>query len=135
MSFGDNLKRLRRDIGLTQSELADKCGIRYGHISKIERNIGDPKLSTVYKLMNALDVSSEALLMDEDKIDLNGIASIVAERISSLPDDKKEHIIDVIDNYCGGIGLKSQLEGVEKGIWLNWKGATKDILPEKEKVV
>ncbi len=135
MSFGDNLKRIRRDRGLTQSELADKCGIRYGHISKIERNIGDPKISTLYKLMNALDVSSEALLMDEDKISLDGLAAIIAERIKGIPDDKKEHIIDVVDNYCGGVGLKTQLEDVEKGIWLNWKGATKDILPKKEKVV
>ncbi|WP_399495558.1 helix-turn-helix domain-containing protein, partial [Streptomyces sp. P9(2023)] len=44
MSIGENLKRIRRDKGWTQSELANNCGIRLGQISKIERNETDPKL-------------------------------------------------------------------------------------------
>ena len=43
MSIGENLKRLRRDKGWTQGELADNCGIRLGQISKIERDETDPK--------------------------------------------------------------------------------------------
>ncbi|EOA2565072.1 helix-turn-helix domain-containing protein, partial [Vibrio vulnificus] len=64
MSIGENLKRLRRDKGWTQGELADNCGIRLGQISKIERNETDPKLSTIYAITKALDCTPNALLMD-----------------------------------------------------------------------
>lgn len=131
MSLGDNLKRLRRDKGLTQGELAEMSDIRLGHISKLERDIGDPKLSTIKKLCQALNVSYEALLLDPNDAGMTGIAKAIVERIENLPDNKKAIIIDVIDNYCASIGLKTQLEGHDKGIWLNWKGATKDMVPEQ----
>ncbi len=131
MSFGNNLKRLRRDAGLTQGELAEKCYIRLGHISKLERNLGDPKLSSIKKLAKALNVSHESLTMDPNESGLSGIARALVERIENLPDDRKAIIIDVVDNYCASIGLKTQLEGQDNGIWLNWKGATKDMIPEQ----
>lgn len=131
MSLGDNLKRLRRDKGLTQGELAEMSDIRLGHISKLERDIGDPKLSTIKKLCQALNVTYETLLLDPNDDGMTGITKAIAERIENLPDNKKAIIIDVIDNYCASIGLKTQLEGQDKGIWLNWKGATKDMIPEQ----
>ena len=115
MSLGDNLKRLRRDKGWTQGDLAEKSDIRLGHVSKLERDLLDPKLSTIKKLCQALNVTYETLLLDPENDDgMSGIVKAVANRIDNLPDSKKAVIIDVVDNYCASIGLKTQLEGHDK---------------------
>ena len=110
MSIGENLKRLRRDKKLTQGELADKCGIRLGQISKIERNDTDPKLSTIYALINALECSPNALLNDISKTSLDGCLTIAVERMQKLPDRNKNILLDVIDKYCIAESMQYLLE-------------------------
>ena len=48
------LKRLRKEAGLTQRELAELAGVSQAHIAKIERGRVDPRLSTVNKLLQVL---------------------------------------------------------------------------------
>lgn len=100
MSIGENLKRLRRDKGWTQGELAKNCGIRLGQISKIERNETDPKLSTLYAITQALECTPNALLMDVSKTSLDALMEIALERVQKLPETDKEHLLAVIDKYC-----------------------------------
>ncbi|MDH5395138.1 MAG: helix-turn-helix domain-containing protein [Gammaproteobacteria bacterium] len=129
MSFGDNVKRLRRDKGLTQQQLADMCDIRMGQISKIERNSTDPKLSTINQIMKALGCTANSLFLDEDTADINGIMLAALERIGNLPDKNKEHLIDVIDNYCIAVGFRLQTSIHEdKSTWMLWQGQTKSML-------
>lgn len=100
MSIGENLKRLRRDRGWTQGELAEKCGIRLGQISKIERNGTDPKLSTIYAITNALDCTPNSLLTDVGKTSLDALFEMALERVQKLPEEDKEHLLATIDKYC-----------------------------------
>ncbi|HGS4460846.1 TPA: helix-turn-helix domain-containing protein [Vibrio metschnikovii] len=110
MSIGENLKRIRRDKGWTQSELANNCGIRLGQISKIERNETDPKLSTIYAIMRALECTPNALLMDVSKTSLDAIMEIALERMQKLPDEDKDHLLAVIDKYCIAKSLQHMIE-------------------------
>jgi transcriptional regulator with XRE-family HTH domain len=64
VKIGDNLKRLRQREALTQAELAEKAGIAEMSLSRIERNVADPHMSTVRKLANALNVHPSALVED-----------------------------------------------------------------------
>lgn len=100
MSIGENLKRLRRDKGWTQGELASECGIRLGQISKIERNDTDPKLSTIYALIKALECSPNSLLNDIEKTSLDNVFEMVLERVQKLPNEDKLHLLAVLDKYC-----------------------------------
>ncbi|MEZ8774668.1 helix-turn-helix domain-containing protein [Vibrio sp. 10N.247.310.17] len=110
MSIGENLKRLRRDRGWTQGELAKHCGIRLGQISKIERNDTDPKLSTIYALTKALGCTPNSLLTDVSKTSLDALIEIALERVQKLPADDKEHLLAVIDKYCIAQSLQHLLE-------------------------
>lgn len=38
MSINDRIRELRKGLGLTQAELADKVGLKHGAISKLEKN-------------------------------------------------------------------------------------------------
>lgn len=129
MALGDNIKRLRRDKGWTQGDLSDRTKIKIGHLSKLERDESDPKLETIYKLMNAFGCSADALLMDAEKSPLDGVLRAAFERAANLPEANKRAIIDVIDNYCIAIGFKSQFTKPEGYKLMIWNGPPKDMLP------
>ena len=134
MSFGDNVKRLRRDKGWTQNQLADASGLKSSHIPKIENEKTEPKLSTIYKLISAFDCSADALMFDYEKIGLDGILKSTLERTMSLPEINKKIIIDVVDKYCGACGLASAFTP-ENQNWLGFRTRTEanvSPLPEEQ---
>lgn len=103
MTIGLNIKQLRKEKGITQGELAEKSNLGLNIISKLERDTTDPKLSTLYKLMNALDCSADELIADEgvfSKSNTHSKFSKQLKRVSNLPEDDKEVLMKVIEKYC-----------------------------------
>ena len=49
--LGFLLQQARLKKGMTQEELADKCGTNKGYISKIENNIKEVRISTLQKIV------------------------------------------------------------------------------------
>ncbi|MDY3540573.1 helix-turn-helix transcriptional regulator, partial [Riemerella anatipestifer] len=45
------IQQARLEKGLTQEQLAKKCGTNKGYISKVENNIKDVRLSTLQKIV------------------------------------------------------------------------------------
>jgi hypothetical protein len=70
------------------------------HISSLEQDDGDPKLSTLYKLMQAFSCSPDSLLMDTVRVNANAVLKQILERATALPEVYKRIIIDVSDKYC-----------------------------------
>ena len=61
--FGQRVKKLREQRGLTQQQLADRAGLTNDTISNYERGRRtDPPVSVVYAVANALDVTVDDLL-------------------------------------------------------------------------
>lgn len=56
MTIGENIKRARLAAGLTQKELADKCGIADSAVRKYESGRVVPKLPMIKKIADALNV-------------------------------------------------------------------------------
>ena len=67
VAFGRTLRKARRDRDLSQEALADEAGLSAKHVGEIERANKDPRLTTVLKLANALEMRSGELfgLFDE----------------------------------------------------------------------
>ncbi len=62
-SFGNALREKRRAAGLTQRELADRAGVDFSYISKLENDrLPPPAADTVVKLAVVLSCSPEELL-------------------------------------------------------------------------
>jgi len=59
--FAQNLVVARRESGLTQDELADRCNLHRTEISLLERAGREPRLGTLVKLAGSLGVSVETL--------------------------------------------------------------------------
>lgn len=49
--LGVLLQQARLEKGLTQEQLAEKCGTNKGYISKIENNIKEVRISTLQKIV------------------------------------------------------------------------------------
>jgi transcriptional regulator with XRE-family HTH domain len=60
-TFAANLRRLRRELDLSQERLAHMADLNVTHISKIERSEREPGIRTVAKLAKALEVSAADL--------------------------------------------------------------------------
>lgn len=47
----------RKELGLSQKQIANKCGIKQGYYSRIERGIHNPSVKLAKKLANILQIS------------------------------------------------------------------------------
>ena len=61
-----HLSELRRELGIDQTELAERLGMTQGALSRLERS-ADPKLSTLRKLSEALGGSLRIEVAFEDR--------------------------------------------------------------------
>jgi transcriptional regulator with XRE-family HTH domain len=61
MSVGQAIQKLRRKVGLSQSELAKKAGVPTSTLQAWEQSRRSPRLDALLKLARALDVSLDEL--------------------------------------------------------------------------
>ena len=62
-NIGDNIKKLRAKLDLTQDDLARKSGVKYTTLSKIESGVvTKPTVLIMAKIAEALNTSIEHLL-------------------------------------------------------------------------
>jgi Predicted transcriptional regulators len=67
--FGRTLRRLRAERQLTQEELAQRAGVDYKYLQKLEgQNPSSPTLSTLEKLAKGLGISLSELVTSVDTV-------------------------------------------------------------------
>nr|DAX42747.1 MAG TPA: Helix-turn-helix XRE-family like protein [Caudoviricetes sp.] len=69
----EGLQRLRKEAGLSQSQLAKKAGIRVQVLQQYEQGVRDlngAKLATLLKLCNALECRLADIVTDEETLEL-----------------------------------------------------------------
>jgi transcriptional regulator with XRE-family HTH domain len=64
-TFGDRLKTIRQQAGLTQEQLAEMSGLSLGAVREYEQHKRDPMLSNAVKLARALKQPLEAFIPDD----------------------------------------------------------------------
>ena len=64
--IGNKLKRLRLERGLSQTELADICGMNQTQVTRYEQGVNRPTPKMLDKLANGLDVAPEYFTDIED---------------------------------------------------------------------
>ncbi|MBR1640838.1 MAG: helix-turn-helix transcriptional regulator [Butyrivibrio sp.] len=62
LKVSDNIKRYRKDMGLTQEELAEAMGVTIGAVSKWENGGNIPDITTLMELANLYNISMDELL-------------------------------------------------------------------------
>jgi len=60
--LGSNLRAARKNLGLTQEQVAERSGVHVTEISRMEAGKRDPQVSTLLKLAKAVEVLPGELL-------------------------------------------------------------------------
>jgi len=85
MTFGEKIRQLRKAKNLNQSELADKVGINFTYLSKIENdNVASsdfPSEDTIKKLAKALGANADELMLMAKKV-----PDSIKKRVIQRPD-------------------------------------------------
>lgn len=68
MSIGENIKRLRKDRGLTQKELAEKSSLSRSYLADLERDRYNPSLESLQLISDSLEVNVSVLLGESDSV-------------------------------------------------------------------
>lgn len=62
----DNIKRIRKEKGMTQEQLAEACNTATSYIGLMEIYKNVPKLSTIERIANALNVDPQVFFQKTD---------------------------------------------------------------------
>ena len=76
-TLGEMISSLRKEKNMTQSDLAEKMNVTDKAVSKWERNLSCPDISSIPKLSEILDVSVEKLLNTQTKYNSSKMEDII----------------------------------------------------------
>lgn len=112
-----NLKQIRKEQKMTQTEVANKLNIDYTTLGRYENGISEPNLTTLIKLANIYHTTIDNLLGHKvpyllDKSILSKEQNNLIEKIISL--DKEQCML--VDAYIEGlkVGKKRQEDTIKK---------------------
>ncbi|MDR2971716.1 MAG: helix-turn-helix domain-containing protein [Bacteroidales bacterium] len=88
--MGETIYRLRKEKGLSQSELGKLIGVSNKAVSKWETYEANPDITLLPVLAQALRVSVDELFTD----------TIAPKDNKEFWEDKKNTILDVVENIC-----------------------------------
>lgn len=103
INLGTNVKRLRKERGWSQTELAEKVGVHLNHINRIETGKYMPVLDTVVKLADLFEVSIDYLVNDASgkteviRLEDQGFAEKM-RLLNSLDEEDRMMIVRSIEN-------------------------------------
>lgn len=64
--FGENLRKRRKSLALSQEKLADMCGLHPTYISDVERCQRSISLNNVQKIADALGLETYRLFIEDE---------------------------------------------------------------------
>ena len=94
--IGDRICTKRKQLGLTQEQVADKMDVSIQMISNLERGNKAIKIDNLIKISEILGVSTDYILTGKNTTEDN---STLTSRISSLSKEDFE-MIDMLVEYC-----------------------------------
>ncbi len=89
-NIGQNLGTLRRQCGMTQSQIAEQIGVSIDHISHVEIGKGSISLALLLKICKLMNVTPNDILAGE------------YEKKS----DDEDNVFQEESNYCSKISLE-----------------------------
>lgn len=82
--FGEMLKKLRTDAGLTQKQLARRLGVSKSTVSFYEQSIRYPSSYVLLKIAKVFRISTDYLLGESDKSQFVDVSDLPPEDVKYL---------------------------------------------------
>jgi transcriptional regulator with XRE-family HTH domain len=89
--FGEVLHRYRSERDISQEELAFEAGVDRTFISRLERGVRQPTITTLIGLGQALNVSAADMVKEAEKLYLKQVSSESARGADEVKEKKKPY--------------------------------------------
>lgn len=110
MSFGERLRKVRTEQGLTAKELSEASGVPEKNIYRIETGeVADPRMSTVMPLIRALNCSADEIFFDKE--DFTKLAQLrqLFLQFPEMLEPHKDLLLDVIQKLNLAFSLERHI--------------------------
>lgn len=97
--IGSRLKKAREAKHLTREQLAEMVDLTDNYIGMLERGERMPKLATFMDIIEALEVTADAILCDVVSYGYKVQLGEQAEKIDKLPKKNREKLIKIIADF------------------------------------
>jgi transcriptional regulator with XRE-family HTH domain len=103
-ALGARVRSWRLHLGLSQSEIERRAGLAHNALSRIETGEVAPRLATLERIADALDVSIEQLQFRSPPATQPSLVSEphapwtveLNEMIHALPKDRRDEVVDLL---------------------------------------
>ncbi len=95
--LGKRIQKCREEAGMTQEALAERVGISWNYLGAIEREVKTPKLETLVRIINVLEVSADDVMLDVLRVGRKARCTKLEEKLQSLPKEKQDKILRILD--------------------------------------
>lgn len=95
--FGNRIRQIRTDKKLSAKEVAEKAGVSANYLLLIESGAKIPKLETAINILNTLNASADAALMDSLQAGYSVRAHFLDLKIAALAPKEQKLILDLIE--------------------------------------
>lgn len=116
MPLGERVKELRKEMGWSQGELADKVGTDARQVSRYENGRITPSLDVVARIAEVLNVSLDHLVFEDvPRRRLHTPENALGDRlgqVAELPETDLAALLNVVD----GLVAKSRLKALAGGL-------------------
>ena len=82
--LGARLKRLRRELDITQARMAEELGVSASYLNLLERNQRPVTAQVLLRLADAYDLDLRTLATDGDAAGAQGLEEVFADQLLSL---------------------------------------------------
>ena len=106
MEFGSTVVQLRKEQGISQTDLAKQLGIHKNVLGRYERNEVLPSIEIARKIADILDVSLDFLTGKVD-VEMDKTARERILEVSKFDDDDRSHVYSVIDAFIAKRKIQS----------------------------
>jgi transcriptional regulator with XRE-family HTH domain len=99
MTIGERIRSLRKEKGLSQSELASQLDLKQSTIANYEKGLRNPNLELIVQLTKFFGISTDFLLLGSESKDIQSIVDLGDKLTHSLIINNQESIDRDIEEF------------------------------------
>ena len=108
--YGNRLKHLRKERGLSQEEVALRADITTSYYGQLERGRANPSVSLLEKICNVMGIQIADIFTDTDTniLGIDSVSMQILQQLNGKNDEEKAMILSIIKHINKLSDMRSQ---------------------------
>lgn len=116
MSIGENIRKYRKEKGLSQKNVAERINSDSSYINRIETGKLNPSIAAVDRIAVALECTIDQLVKGKDEAEVHIKDKTLAERVrllDAMDEDDRKAITHLIDALLTKKKIRELIDGIQ----------------------